>query len=115
MQTINSTEIVQLTLESAIGINMIMIDDAKQYLGLPLWENFVFILYITCVVVVYVYYICSVLSSLLTCSISNCKLLAETGLMERICVYVCMYVCISLLYLCHIPLLILSSLISSLK
>ena len=55
---------------------------------------FCFILYIICVVVVYVYYICSVLSSLLTCSISNCKSLAETGLMEWICVYVCMYVSI---------------------
>ena len=32
--------------------------------------------------ILYVYYICSVLSSLLTCSISNCKSLAETGLME---------------------------------
>ena len=55
-------------------------DDSKQYLGLPLWEKFCFILYITCVVAVYVYYMLCVV--LLTCSISNCILLAETGLME---------------------------------
>ena len=30
MQTINSIEIVKLTLEEAIGINMIVIDDSKQ-------------------------------------------------------------------------------------
>ena len=65
-------------------------DDLKQYLGLPLWEKFGSILYITCVVVVYVYYMLCVV--LLTCSISNCILLAETGLMEWICVYV--YVCL---------------------
>ena len=60
---------------------MIVIDNSKQP-WITHVEKFGFYLYIFCVVVVYVYYMCSVLSSFLTCSISNCKSLAETGLME---------------------------------
>ena len=61
---------------------MIVIDDSKQPWITHVERIWFFILYIICVVVVYVYYICPVLSSLLTSSISNCKSLAETGLME---------------------------------